>query len=70
MTFLREDELPEVIVEPRRCTPHPRRRRRPAGRSAIAKMDVRLDGARLKLFEVPEGQNGPGVVRGCDRRSL
>jgi hypothetical protein len=25
----------------------------------MAKMDVRLDGARVKLFDVPEGQNGP-----------
>ncbi|HEX4771745.1 MAG TPA: DUF1592 domain-containing protein [Bryobacteraceae bacterium] len=48
VTFQAENELPESVVVPSR---------RPAagtpGPPTIAKMDVRLDGARLKLFDVP-----------------
>jgi cytochrome c5 len=59
VTFLREDELPEVIVNPaalgrRGGGGGPGR----GGPPRIATMDVRLDGVRLKTFDVPEGQNG------------
>jgi len=60
VTFFREDELPEVIVNPatagRRGAAALGARRGPP---RMAKMDVRLDGARMKVFDVPEGQNGP-----------
>src|SRR5581483_5253198 len=49
ITFMREDELPEVIVNPaagRRGAAGPGR----GGPPRMAKMDVRLDGARVKTF--------------------
>jgi cytochrome c553 len=62
ITFLREAELPERIVNPltagRRAAAAAGPGRN-AGPQPMAKMDVRLDGVRLKLFDVPESQNGP-----------
>ena len=60
VTFLREEELPEVIVNPAAGRRIPGAAAGRLGPPRMAKMDVRLDGQRLKVFEVPEGQNGPG----------
>jgi hypothetical protein len=56
VTFLGESEVPEIIPT------FGLRRGAPAGPPeppSTAKLDIRLDGARLKLYDVPRGANGP-----------
>lgn len=51
VTFVRSDAFPEVGVNPApRGLPPP-----------TTQMDLRLDGYRLKVYEVPEGEHGPVV---------
>ncbi len=56
-TFLREAEEPEVAVPAARGTGQTEGKL-PKALSLPAEMDVRLDGARLKRFEVPEDSAG------------
>lgn len=55
VTFLAESAAIENVALPgRRGAPAP-----PAAPQLMAKMDLRLDGARVKLYEVPQAAGGP-----------
>ena len=55
VTFLAESAAVENVALPgRRGAPAP-----PAAPQLMAKMDLRLDGARVKLYEVPQAAGGP-----------
>ncbi len=55
VTFLAESAAVENVALPgRRGAPAP-----PAAPQLMAKMDLRLDGARVKLYEVPQAADGP-----------
>ncbi|MEO8127245.1 MAG: DUF1592 domain-containing protein, partial [Bryobacteraceae bacterium] len=56
-TFMAENAAPEIAVLPGRRGPAA-----PAPPPTMAKMDLRLDGARVKLFEVPQAADGPRFV--------
>jgi hypothetical protein len=63
VTFLRESAKPEVAVPGgRRGAPPPPGAAPGRGPTAPAEMDVRLDGVKVKRFEVPEGANAPQVT--------
>ena len=56
LTFMQTGAVPEVLPNPGRGG---------AGRGgarmrSMGQIDLRVDGARVKLFEAPEGDNGPG----------
>jgi mono/diheme cytochrome c family protein len=60
LTFMRSSAVPEVLP----IVGNPRIAAAAAGRGplpppATAHMDLRLDGVRLSLYDVPEGPNGP-----------
>lgn len=59
LTFMRSGAVPEIV--PALAAPRGGGGggRGAAGAPPVGYMDLRLDGARLKLFEVQEGQNGP-----------
>ena len=60
-TFLRESAKPEVALAGGRGAPRcrsPRRRAAPM-HLPMAELDLRLDGAKLKRFQVPAGANPP-----------
>ena len=59
-TFLRDAEEPEVAIPLARGAGQTEASR-PEGLSLRAVMDLRLDGARLKRFEVPEGAAMPQI---------
>jgi cytochrome c551/c552 len=55
-TFVRSGAVPELFAAP------VGQRRGASASSSATQLDVRLDGARLKLYEIPEGEHGPVIT--------
>ena len=73
VTFLRESAKPEVALLPADAGAAAAAAGPPAAagdRSPMAELDLRLDGVKLKRFEVPQGQQSAAGDRGDDLRTL
>jgi cytochrome c551/c552 len=59
VSFVRSGAVPELFVAPVRGRDFGKAAN---GLPATTQLDLRIDGARLKLYEVPEGEHGPVIT--------
>jgi len=58
-TFVRSGAVPELFASPVKGSGLPRST---AASSSKTQLDLRIDGVRLKLYEIPEGEHGPVIT--------